>query len=123
MSILLLLCVIISGNPYKGLKKGQSVISFASSFENDTINVKVNDSIGLQNHKIDMIFEWRIFKNTTIYVNGKEFKISGNYKTTETIDEVLGIIVDRTLYFDTILKAKNGRNIFIGANENNFFVT
>ena len=58
-----------------------------------------------------MIPEWGISKNASIYVNGKEFRVSGTYLTTEIIDKELGLKINRTLKFDTILKAKNGRYI------------
>ena len=120
--ILSALIILISCNSYKDLKKEQSAISFHSAFENDTLNVKVNDSIRLQNHKIDMILELGISKYSTIYVNGTDFRISGTYKTTEIIDKELGLKFNRTLEFDTILKAKNGRYIDIGANDKNIII-
>jgi len=120
--ILPVLIILISCNSYKNLKNGQSAISFHSSFENDTLNVKVNDSIRLENHIIDMIFELGISKNSTIYVTGKEFKVSGTYKTTEIIDDELGLKVNRTLEFDTILKVKNGRYIDISANNKSVII-
>ena len=107
--ILLFLFGLPSCNSYKNLRKGESAISFHSVFENDTLNVKVNDSIRFQNHKIEMVSEWGISKNSTIYVAGKELRISGTYKTTEIIDNDFGVKFNRTLKFDTILKAKNGR--------------
>ncbi|UAB82324.1 hypothetical protein INR76_06070 [Marixanthomonas sp. SCSIO 43207] len=120
--ILTFLFGLISCNSYKNLPKGQSNISFHSAFENDTLNVKVNDSIRLKNHQIEMIPEWGISKNASIYVDGKEFRVSGTYKTTEVIDKEFGIEINRTLEFDTILKAKNGRYIDIGANEKQIFI-
>lgn len=120
--ILIILFGLISCNSYKNLPKGQSNISFHSSFKNDTLNVKVNDSIRFQNHRIEMIHEWGISKNASIYVAGKEFRVSGTYKTTEIIDIEFGIEINRTLKFDTILKAKNGRHIHIGANEKQIFI-
>jgi len=113
---------LISCNSYKNFPKGQSNISFHSAFENDTLNVKVNDTIRFKNHRIEMIPEWGISKNTSIYVDGKEFRVSGTYKTTEVIDKEFGIEINRTLEFDTILKARNGRYIDIGANEKQIFV-
>jgi len=112
----------ISCNSYKNLPKGQSNISFHSAFENDTLTVKVNDSIRFKNHRIEMIPEWGISKNTSIYVNGKEFRVSGTYKTTEIIDKEFGVEINRTLKFDTILKAKNGRYIDIGANNEKILI-
>ncbi len=53
-----------------------------------------------------MIFEWGISKNSTIYVNGNEFRVAGTFKTTEVIDKELGLKFNRTLKFDTILKSK-----------------
>ena len=103
--------ILISCSSYKNLPKGQSNISFHSVFENDTLNVKVNDSIRFKNHKIDMIFEWGISKNASIYINGNEFRVSGTFKTTDIIDKELDLKIKRTLKFDTILKAKNGRYI------------
>ena len=120
--ILTLVFGLISCNSYKNLPKGQSNISFHSAFEYDTLNVKVNDSIRFKNHRIEMIPEWGISKNSSIYVYGKEFRVSGTYKTTEIIDKEFGIEINRTLKFDTILKAKNGRYIDIGANEKQIFV-
>lgn len=120
--ILPVLIVLISCNSYKDLKKGQSAISFHSAFENDTLNVKVNNSIRLQDHKIDMIPELGISKYSTIYVNGTDFRVSGTYKTTEIIDKELGLKFNRTLEFDTILKAKNGRYIDIVANDKNVII-
>ena len=114
--VLTFICGMISCNSYKNLPQGQSNISFHSAFENDTLTVKVNDSIRFKNHRIEMIPEWGISKNASIYVKGKEFKVSGTYKTTEIIDKELGLKINRTLKFDTILKAKNGRFIDIGAN-------
>ncbi|WP_162558721.1 hypothetical protein [Robertkochia solimangrovi] len=122
IGLLIVLSILISCNAYKNLEKGQSAISFHSAFENDTLNVKVNDSIRLENHKIDMIFEWGISKNSTIYVNGKEFRVAGTFKTTEIIDKELGLKINRTLRFDTILKAKNGRYIDIGANNEDMII-
>ncbi|RIA09722.1 hypothetical protein OE09_1568 [Flavobacteriaceae bacterium MAR_2010_72] len=69
-----------------------------------------------------MIFEWGISKNSTIYVNGKEFRVTGTFKTTEVIDKELGLKFNRTLKFDTILKAKNGRYIDIGANNEDILI-
>jgi hypothetical protein len=69
-----------------------------------------------------MIPEWGISKNASIYVNGKEFRVSGTYKMTEIIDKEFGIKINRTLEFDTILKAKNGRYIDIGANEKQILI-
>ena len=69
-----------------------------------------------------MIPEWGISKNASIYVKGKEFKVSGTYKTTEIIDKELGLKINRTLKFDTILKAKNGRFIDIGANNEKILI-
>jgi len=106
-----ILGILISCSSYKNLPKGQSNISFHSVYENDTLNVKVNDSIRFKNHKIDMIFEWGISKNTSIYINGNEFRVSGTFKTTDIIDKELDLKIKRTLKFDTILKAKNGRYI------------
>ena len=63
-----------------------------------------------------MIPELGISKNASIYVKGKEFRVSGTFKTIEIIDKELGLKINRTLKFDTILKAKNGRFIDIGAN-------
>ena len=109
--ILPILGILISCSSYKNLPKGQSNISFHSVYENDTLNVKVNDSIRFKNHKIDMIFEWGISKNALIYINGNEFRVSGTFKTTDIIDKELDLKIKRTLKFDTILKAKNGRYI------------
>jgi len=120
--ILTLIIGLISCNSYKNLPKGQSSLSFSSAFTNDTINVWVNDTIRFQNHRIEMIPEWGISKNAWFYVTGKEFRVSGFYKTTEVIDKEFGIKINRTLEFDTILKAKNGRYINIGANEKQIFV-
>ena len=64
-----------------------------------------------------MIPELGISKYSAIYVNGTDFRVSGTYKTTEIIDKELGLKFNRTLEFDTILKAKNGRYIDIGAND------
>ncbi len=82
----------------------------------------VNDTIRFQNHRIVMIPEWGISKNAWFYVAGKEFRVSGFYKTTEILDKELGIKINRTLEFDTVLKAKNGRYIDIGANEKQIFI-
>ena len=115
--ILTLISGIISCNLYNNLPKGQSLVSFHSAFENDTVNVKINENIRLKNHKIEMIPEWGISKNASIYVKDEdEFRISGSFKTTETVDTILDFVIKRTLEFDTILKAKNGRYIDIGAN-------
>ncbi len=120
--ILPVLSILISCNSYKDLKNGQSAISFHSAFENDTLNVKVNNAIRLQNHKIDMISELGISKYSTIYVNGTDFRVSGTYKTTKIIDKELGLKFNRTLEFDTILKAKNGRYIDISANDKSIII-
>jgi predicted transcriptional regulator len=106
----------IACKSYKNLRRRQSAISFHSVYENDTLNVKVNDSMLFKNHKIDMIFEWGISKNTTVYITGNEFKIIGSFRTTEIVDKELNLEISRTLEFDTILKAKNGRYIDISAN-------
>jgi len=119
---LIIIIGLISCNSYRNLPKGQSNISFHSAFENDTLNVKINDSIRFKNHKIEMIPEWGISKNASIYVTGKEFRVSGTFKTTEIIDKELGFVINRILEFDTILKAKNGRYIDIGANEKQIFI-
>ena len=120
--ILLSIFGVSSCNSYKNLRKGESAISFHSVFENDTLNVKVNDSIRFHNHKIEMVYEWGISKNSTIYVAGKEFSISGTYKTTKIIESDFGVKFNRTLKFDTILKAKNGRYIDISANDEKIIV-
>ncbi len=69
-----------------------------------------------------MIPEWGISKNAWFYVTGKEFRVSGFFKTSEVLDKEFGITINRALKFDTILKAKNGRYIDIGANEKEIFI-
>ncbi len=120
--ILILIIGLISCNSYRNLPKGQSNVSFHSVFENDTLHVKVNNSIRFKNHRIEMMPEWGISKNSSIYVSGKEFRVSGTFKTTEIIDRALGLKINRTLNFDTILKAKNGRYIDIGANNEKILI-
>lgn len=49
-------------------------------------------------------------------------RVSGSFKTTEIMDTILGFVIERTLEFDTILRAKNGRYIDIGANIEEIFI-
>jgi len=65
-----------------------------------------------------MIQEWGISSNSTIYLKGNEFRISGKYKTT--VDKELEI--KRTLIFDTILKSKNGRFIDLNGRFNDVYI-
>ena len=43
-----------------------------------------------------MIPELGISKNASIYVKGKEFRVSGTFKTIEIIDKELGLKINRT---------------------------
>jgi len=116
--ILLLLSILLSCSTYKNLKRGESSISFHSIYGNDTLTVSINDSVIYNNHSIGMIQEWGISSNSTIYLKGNEFRISGKYKTT--VDKELEI--KRTLIFDTILKSKNGRFIDLNGRFNDVYI-
>ena len=119
---LLFIFGISSCNSYKNLEKGESSISFHSAFEKDTLNVKINDSSHFKNHRIIMIPEWGISKNTSTNVEGEQFRIKGTFKTTEILDKEFGIIISRKLEFDTILKAKDGRYVDIAGHRNRVFI-
>ena len=115
-----ILCVLllISCNTYKDLKEGETSLSFTTIYENDHLDLKVNDSLVFNNHKIDMAWSLGISKNSTISLIGNKFRLKGKYNAV--IDPEFNIA--RALEFDTVIYAKDGRYIDVKAGAKKVYV-
>lgn len=102
---------IVSCGSNRFLPKNHANIAFHSVYEKDKITVTVNDSLRFDEHSINMIFEWGVSGNASFLEQGKIFRIRGQFDAVEEIDYRFDMLIERTLKFDTVINAENGRYI------------